>query len=94
MRSDIINIATLFILAGFVLHLIFLFRIIKEINNSKKYSKDKINYISVLFPFNLNKIMSRHKEVYPDSDLPKRFRMNNIVITIAMAVTFIYIMMN
>ena len=94
MRTDMINLAAWLIVAGFILHLVLLFRIIREVNTSKKYSSDKINYISVLFPFNLKKILNRHKEVCPDSDLLKHFRMNNIVITVIVVVAYLYIVMS
>ena len=93
MGADIINIAALFIGAAFLLHLVLLFRIIREVNNSQKYSSDKINYISVLFPFNMKKILNRHREVCPDSDLLKLFRTNNIVITVIIVAAYIYIFM-
>ncbi len=94
MKTNIINLAAWFIVAGFILHLVFLFRIIREVNNSKKYSKDRISYFSLIFPFNLGKILTRHKEIAPESDLLKLFRMNNIVITAVVIIGFIYVSMN
>lgn len=91
MRTDIINFATLLIGAGFVLHLVLLFRIMREVNNSQKYKTDRISYFSLIFPFNLKKILNRHREVCQESDLRKLFRTNNIVIGVIFIVTYIYI---